>query len=173
MRTQEEIRDRVRWLREKAEERDIVGWRQEVHMNYLSLDLMEEFLEPGAREALETYEGEPWKDPVYSEEEVKSDICQYLYFAMKKCLEHRGLSSQRAVVKLSEWAWILERDDLVEYAEDPKNYPQYGGPVLKAFCVAMEMLPLNSEDLRSMMRGEPCSRYYGCGCGEKRGDRDA
>jgi len=90
---------------------------------------------------------------------------RYLAFAIRKVVDHRGISAERSVVKLREYAWLLGRDDAV-VAMDAAAYPQYGAPKLKAFALAMG-LPWPTDDivLEHMASGQPCSPNCWEGCG--------
>jgi hypothetical protein len=74
------------------------------------------------------------------------------------------ISASRSVEKLTEFAWLLGRDDVVA-AMDEAGYAQYGVPKLFAFAKGFEVEPPESDDLARMSRGERCSATYECGCG--------
>lgn len=95
----------------------------------------------------------------------------YLTFAVGKIVDHRGISASRSVVKLTEYAWLLGRDDVVE-AMAAADFAQYGAPQVKAFADGMgwPYLAGDAEDraaLERMARGDACTPD-GCenGCGQ-------
>lgn len=104
-------------------------------------------------------------------EQVTEAAREYLGFAVEKITSHRGLSAERSVIKLREFAWLLDRDDVIA-AMDAAEYPQYGAPKVKAFADRMGW-PFISyvEDyerpaLARMSNGEPCREDCMDGCGQ-------
>jgi len=162
MKTQKEIADRV----SKLGKSDFFGFRAEVLIGYLGMELLVPFLKEGARKRFEEDKENPWTDPVFTEDEVKKDMLDYLKFAFEKCLDHRGISANRSIEKLVEWAWILGRDDLVEFAGEAGNFRNYGAPVLKKFAEGFEIELPEDERFHRMARGERCGADYACGCNE-------
>jgi len=129
MRTQNEIADRIGRLQDQND--DMFGFQRDVLMSCLAMEFLEPFLKDGGRKSMEE---EGWVDPVFTEEVIRKHMLDYLEFAFDKCMGHRGISASRSVQKLGEWAWILGRDDLLAFAENDGNYPQYGAPILKKFA---------------------------------------
>jgi len=91
-------------------------------------------------EVLGQYLPEYWKDeareemlkaPPLEEAAVREEAMNYLRFAFDKALDHRGISASRSVLKMREYAWILDLDEAAAFADDGANYPKYGVPVLK------------------------------------------
>lgn len=92
---------------------------------------------------------------------------QQLDFAVVKILGHRGISANRSVDRLREYAWLMGRDDLMS-AMDAAEFPQYGAPIVKAFADAMGW-PFGDpgdEVLARMASGEPCTDGCEEGCGQ-------
>jgi hypothetical protein len=119
------------------------------------------------KEVLGTYLPENYEDkdkiPDFEEEVVRNDMLDYLDFAFGKALDHRGLSAGRSVIKLAKWAWILDRQDLVDFAEDESNYANYGVPVLKRFAQAFDVKMPDS--IIAWEDGEACEPGCSMGCG--------
>ncbi len=118
-------------------------------------------------EVLGAYLADKLEDPTkvlpLTEEAVKAELLDYLDFAFGKAINHRGISASRSIQKLSTWAWILDLDDLVAFAEDDKNYPQYGVPILKKFAEHFEIeMP---EAILDWPDGKPCVPNCDEGCG--------
>ena len=107
---------------------------------------------------------------VWSAKDVETKALSYLNFAIEKATGHRGLSAERSVVKLREFAWLLGRDDVVQ-AMDAAEYPQYGMPQVKAFADGMRW-PFAAETsweqaaLNRMVQGLPCTDTCDEGCGQ-------
>lgn len=59
------------------------------------------------------------------------ELVSYLPFAFDKAINHRGLSAGRSICHITSWLWLMERDDLLTFAEDDANYRNYGMPILK------------------------------------------
>lgn len=112
--------------------------------------------------------GDDWT--AWSAADVKAKALSYLDFAIEKATGHRGLSAERSVTKLREFAWLLGRDDVVA-AMDAAEYPQYGMPKVKAFADGMRW-PFSAETsweqraLNRMAQGLPCTDDCGEGCGQ-------
>ena len=110
-------------------------------------------------------DAEPWEswDGKTLEEAARS----YLEFAYDKATDHRGISANRSVDKMREFAWLLGRDDVVE-AMDAAEYVQYGAPKLKACADGLGWdFPddNDNETLARMARGESCEEMCEEGCG--------
>lgn len=70
----------------------------------------------------------------------------YFAFAIVKIRDKRGISAERSVVKLREYAWLLGRDDVVT-AMDEAEYAPYGEPKIRAFGAGMGWPWLVGDDL--------------------------
>lgn len=95
-----------------------------------------------------------------------SDVLMWagLPFALGKILNHRGISASRSVDQLTEYAWLLGRDDVVQAMQDAA-YPQYGAPKVKAFGEGLGLEWPGTEPMRRMADGLPCSDDCWQGCG--------
>jgi hypothetical protein len=106
---------------------------------------------------------EDWK-PCDTEREARG----YLEFAIEKILGHRGISAERSVEKLGEYAWLLDRDDVVSKMDDA-DHSQYGAPKVKAFADGMGW-PFRAgsdreqAELERMAGGSPCREDCQEGC---------
>jgi hypothetical protein len=151
VRTQEEIVTRF-----EAAIDDMFGFQREVLLGAMDYEHAKPFLKEDVTEA-------EWQ-------ESRSDTAEaargYLDFAIGKIVDHRGISAGRSVEKLTEYAWLLGRDDVVA-AMEAADYTNYGAPKVKAFAEGMG-LPWPTDDPRlvRMAEGLPC-RTDGCdeGCG--------
>ena len=157
MRTQEEIVERVKQCRNpNNRSSDFFGFRQEVLIAALDYGHAKPFLKPDATE-------ETWGDAP-NEEGLTSDATQYYEFALEKMENHRGISADRSVQKLSEFAWLLGRDDILA-AMEAADYPQYGAPKVKAFADGMGLPWPQEEWATNMAAGVPCRPDCEDGCG--------
>jgi len=154
-RTQDEILARYR-----AADDDILGFAREVLLAAMAAESVRQLfpdVDPTAIEAP-------------AEPETEAAARDYLKFAVGKIVDHRGISAIRSVTKLTEYAWLLGRDDVVS-AMDAAEYAQYGGPQVRAFAEGMgwpfaelQPDPRDRESLERMSVGDPC--HDGCeeGC---------
>lgn len=124
MKTLKEIKEEIK--RRNDSDEYFFGFGQALLVTYLPFDEAEEFLVPEAKK-------EEWNPKPLTKDSVEKEIKEYLPFAWEKCKDQRGLSAERSVEKLGVWAWLLERNDLVEFAEDEENYSMYGEPILRKF----------------------------------------
>jgi hypothetical protein len=144
-RTHEEIKARFEYMKTI----DLLNWATDDLRVYLP----EEFAAGYASEAL----------PSPTTEEMLEKIRKYLPFAFDKAANHRGLSAERSVHHLANWAWLAGRDDLCAFALDEVNYPYYGIPILKKFAaeLGVEVPPA----IAAWQDGGPCSIYQCMDCG--------
>lgn len=150
-RTQDEILAR---LNDVADD-DFLGFRFEVLVEALDYAHVKPFLQDDAT-------AEDWaKQQVVNIDET---TLGYYTFAVGKIEDHRGLSADRSVTKLREFAWLLGRDDAVE-AMDAADHMNYGAPKVKAFAQAMGYAWPDSTELNRMADGLPCDDDCGSGCG--------
>lgn len=142
MRTREQIRERLKG--------------QKGGFNFAASDLQiylpEEVIDP-----------KDVKDPP-TVEEAQALIVSYLPFAFGKALDHRGLSANRSIQHMQNFAWLAERDDLLAFAEDDENYKNYGVPILKRF--AREFGVSLPADIEAWEDGDACAdcRVNNNGC---------
>lgn len=153
IRTQEEILARIEGITD-----DFFGFQLEALALALDFDHAKTFLNGGTVAA-------DWPGPVDVEKEAR----EYLAFAIGKIIGHRGISASRSVDKLTEYAWLLGRDDIVA-AMDVAEYEQYGAPKVKAFADGMGWPfarpedPWAEKELQRMAAGEPCKPNCEDGC---------
>jgi hypothetical protein len=94
--------------------------------------------------------------------DAERQLREYLPFAFDKALGHRGLSAGRSVMHVQNWLWLMERDDLLDFAESDDNYACYGVPILKHVAGALGVeLPRGIWEWRN---GEPCVPGCDDGC---------
>lgn len=72
-------------------------------------------------------------DPL-TQEAIIEEMRSYMEFALGKAYNERGISASRSVWKYVQWLWVLEDEELLDYAEDDDNYPMYGLPILQKIC---------------------------------------
>lgn len=154
-RTQDEIIARIAATRDV----DPLGWRMEVLADSLTFESAQDFLKEDSTQ-------EQWGQPP-TVEELTGQAKEYCEFAVGKILNHRGISANRSVDKLTEFAWLLGRDDIVK-AMDDADYPQYGAPKVKAFAVGFGWWDGEpgdrGDELARMAEGLPCTDNCGAGC---------
>lgn len=149
VRTQEEIQRR---LAEPGD--DFFDFRTEVLVAALDYEHAKPHLKPDTTEA-------EWEA---RDKDTETTAREYLTFAIGKIEDHRGISAARSVQKLTEYAWLLGRDDVVT-AMNAADYPQYGAPKVKAFADGMGWPWPADAELARMADGLPCTEdcYGGCG----------
>ncbi|MBM0275136.1 hypothetical protein [Micromonospora tarensis] len=151
-RTQEQILARFRAVADS----DWLGFRREVLADSMTLDTLRQAV-PG----IDTTGRDDYVKPEVLEQRARD----YLTFAIGKALDHRGISASRSVDKLSEYAWLLGRDDVVA-AMDAAEYEQYGVPKLRAFAEGMAWRWPGDIPLARMAQGLPCQSACADGCGQ-------
>lgn len=125
MRTPEEI---VEWYRERRDgQEDFFGVIGQDVLIYVPFETVREFLKPETTEA--GWEAEPLTD-----EGVIGRMRDYMEFAWDKALGERGISSSRSIDHFRAWLFLLGDDELLAFAGDEGNYPQYGKPILVRIC---------------------------------------
>jgi hypothetical protein len=89
----------------------------------------------------------------------------YMYrIGWEKVADHRGISTSRTIEKMTEWAWLLGDEVLIQKIQN-SPYAQYGAPKLKAICEHMGWPIPDSEEIQRMSEGLPCSDTCELGCG--------
>lgn len=150
-RTQDEVLARI-----KSVEHDFFGFRLEVLAAALDYEHARSFLEP------ETTAAE-WAECQVTD--IDAAAREYYAFALGKIRNHRGISAERSVEKLREYAWLLGRDDVVK-AMDAVGYPQYGAPKVAAFAAGFGLAWPDDEAMVRMSTGLPCVDDCDEGCGQ-------
>jgi hypothetical protein len=149
-RSQDEIVERARAAA------DIFGSRKAVLVPALDYEHAREFLKAEITE-------KEWP-PIPSRDKLLADAREYFAFALGKIRDHRGISASRSVDKLTEFAWLLGRDDVVA-AMEAADYSQYGAPKVKVFADGFGLDWPESQDMTRMAAGEPCTPDCEEGCG--------
>lgn len=154
MRTQEEIV--VRLTSDRPD--DWGGFGTQVLVQALDWDHAKAFLKEGVTEA-------EWGEipPTATDETVTTAAAEYMRFAWGKAEDHRGLSASRSITKLTEYVWLLGRDDVLEAVEEA-DYAQYGCPKLAVMCRMLGWAVPADPATQRMIEGRPCE--VGCmeGC---------
>lgn len=155
MRTEQEIVARIE--SEKSKMFSFVG---EALFQFLSFDVAKPMLKEGITE-------EQWRESQApcTRERVLQELREYMEFAWGKAHDHRGLSANRSVDKLSAWVWLLGDDETVAKVE-ATDYPNYGAPKLKVICDAYGFPIPDDEATQNMIAGRPCEPGCGQGCGQ-------
>lgn len=136
---------------------DYFVFRSEVLVGALDYEHAKPYLKPEVT-------AEEWA-PSEAEDALAS-AASYLAFAIGKIDGHRGISASRSVDKLTEYAWLLGRDDVVE-AMGVADYENYGAPKVKAFAVGLGLpWPTDNAELERMANGLPCVDDCDGGCGQ-------
>jgi hypothetical protein len=126
-RTSAEIIARV-----QSAEDDFFGWVPEVLLAYCDFETAKPFLKDGVT-------AEDWAEEMADPAKVREAAESYYEFALGKIADERGISAERSVTKLREYAWLMGRDDVVD-AMDAAPYPQYGAPKVAAFGEAFGLV---------------------------------
>lgn len=160
-RTAEEIHARIEALRPN----DIFGFAAEVLARALTFD--------DAAKLAVVADGcsrEMWDNGRLVGDEIVRIAREYLRFAIEKIEGHQGISASRSVDKLTAFAWLMRRDDVVA-AIDAVPYAQYGAPKVRAFAEGMgwgedwRLAVANAPELARMAEGRPCEPDCVSGCG--------
>ena len=152
MKTLQQIATRVEGLRSGDE--DFFGFGVGVLIGYLPFALAQPFLKGGSSES-------DWS--IYydlSEESIIEDMRGYMGFAWGKVENHRGISANRSVDKMTAWLWLLGEEGLVTEA----SYPQYGAPILAVISRKYDFDIPDDEGLSRMIAGKLCRDGCDEGC---------
>lgn len=152
VRAQGEIVARVRAVADE----DVLGFQREVLVDALDFEHAREFLKADCTQ-------EEWGE-VPDADVLLAEAREYYVFALGKIRDHRGISASRSVSKLTEYAWLFCRDDVVT-AMDAADYAQYGAPKVKAFGSGFGLAWPDDPAMKRMADGEPCEPGCSGGCG--------
>lgn len=108
---------------------DMFGWVQGVLLPYLDFEHAKPFLIDGV-----TADG--WAKYTEDPARVRDEAHSYYVFALGKIEARRGISAERSVIKLREYAWLMGLDDVVA-AMDAAGYAPYGAPKVAAFAAGL------------------------------------
>lgn len=120
MRTEDEIVERIRELRES----DVFGFTISELVAYLPFERAREFLEKGAT-------GEDWPNFPTDRDSVVKQMRDYMAFAWEKANNRRGISAWRSLAHMQAWLWMIGEESAAEALSD---YDHYGKPQLRAIC---------------------------------------
>lgn len=153
MRTQEQILDRIKEIKEE----DFFGFATGVLVGYLDFEHAKPFLKDEVTK-------DQWKPSTTVSNYIVEEMKDYMHFAWEKALNHRGLSAGRSVQKMETWLWMIEDDELLEFIKEDGNYSPYGGPILKKICEKYKFEIPEGESAKNLGNGKPC--HPGCeeGC---------
>src|SRR5688572_20455747 len=119
MRTQEEILARLQAIASE----DFLGFASSVLLAALAFEHVGPFVKEGTT-------AEQWGVPYADDAAISQEAREYLAFAWGKAEDHRGLSAERSVIKLTEYLWLLGKEEALKQM-DEAEYAQYGAPILK------------------------------------------
>jgi hypothetical protein len=153
VRTQDEIVTRMKAI----EPDDFLGFAREVLLDALDFEHAKPFLVDDATP-------EKWAEAMVELGPLEEQAKDYLAFAYGKADDHRGISAGRSVSKMTEFMWLMGRDDVV-VAIESVPYPQYGVPKLAVISRLTGWPGPEGEELERMARGEPCRPDCMEGCG--------
>ena len=117
MRTQEEILERIREVKDK----DIFGFEWQSLADYLDYENVKPLIK-------EDVTRDKWKKETRTPKEV---MIEYMPFAWDKANNKRGLSAGRSIYHYKAWLWLDGNDKL---SEDIEHYNYYGKPQLIEIC---------------------------------------
>ncbi|MFD8075864.1 hypothetical protein ACFV3E_24810 [Streptomyces sp. NPDC059718] len=112
---------------------DMFGWSQEVLLAYVDYDHARPFLH-------DNFTAEQWTEYAEDPAKVHDAAHAYYVFALGKIEDERGISAERSVIKLREYAWLMGLDDVVA-AMDAAEYAPYGTPKVEAFAAGLGFTP--------------------------------
>lgn len=104
---------------------DPFSWAQELLLSYCDYETVLPLLHDGVT-------AEDWAKNADDPAKVGEAARSYYLFALGKIAAERGISAERSVIKLREYAWLMGRDDVIA-AMDAAPYPEYGAPKVAAF----------------------------------------
>lgn len=133
---------------ETVKEDDYFGFKAEVLLSHLPKTFLKPYLKPDA----DTSDLDSYSRDLKS---VTKEAVEYMEFAWGKALDHRGISANRSIDKLTELFWLMGRDDVVA-AMYRADYHNYGAPKLKAACELMGWPIPASKRLTRMAQGLQC-----------------
>ncbi|MEE9215623.1 MAG: hypothetical protein V3U54_12785 [Thermodesulfobacteriota bacterium] len=122
MKTYDEI---VVKVREIANGFDIFGTVKDL-IFYLPFDKAKQFLNEDV-----TLEEFTKLSGIYTRENVIKEIKEYLPFAFDKAENERGLSANRSIDHFKCWLFLIDDQELLDFAEKDGNYAMYGKPILE------------------------------------------
>lgn len=106
-------------------------------------------------------------------ESILQEIEDFFQFAWEKSIFHHGVAASMTIHHYLAWFWLNGDMELFKYAMNPKNFCNYGCPVLLAIAQKYDLMDLLPDKPRwrevfmNMAAGKPCSQFI-CpgGCGE-------
>lgn len=157
MRTQDAVVQKIK------ESKSLLGFDREVLVPYLDFEHAKEFLKEGTTP-------DQWETTPLDEKTVLEEMREYMArIGWEKVEDHRGISAGRTIEKMQAWMWLLntpQADELIEFADDGANYPQYGAPILAKICSVYGFPVPDSPSIKRMIDGLSCSPGCSEGCGE-------
>lgn len=154
MRTQEEM-----VLRAKERMKDMFAFGLEVLLEAMDYEHAKEFLDEAVTK--ETFDS--MGTAIRTDEQLKAAALHYLEFAWGKAQDHRGLSANRSIQKMTEYAWLLGMDDVLKKMSDTE-YRMYGCPILKVISDALGAPMPDDPETLNMINGKECRPGCEDGC---------
>lgn len=108
---------------------DAFGWAREVLVQFLGYEHVRPLLNEDIGEA-------EWeKLTAVATNDIGQEAREYYALALDKIENERGISAERSVVKLTEFAWLMGADDVLAAMEEAE-YTPYGAPKVAVFGAA-------------------------------------
>lgn len=152
MRTQEEIVERIL----KSQKEDIFGFATEVLVFELDFENAKQFLNKDTTK-------ETWDEDRSKQADTLTEAKNYMVFAWGKAQDHRGLSAGRSLTKMTEYCWLLGKDDVI-LATQSVGRSMYGCAQLKVFSEALEVPVPTDAATQNMIKGIECQPGCQEGC---------
>src|SRR5581483_378596 len=133
---------------------------RDVLIDALDFENAKPFLREGAT-------AQDWAEYQHGPTTVGMNARDYYKFALGKIENHRGISASRSVQKLTEYAWLLGLDHLAAHLEEMTEgggYANYGAPIVRLLGEALGLAWPDSEVMRRMAQGLPCTDECLEGC---------
>lgn len=144
---------------EKVRAGDFLGTVAGDLIPLLSFEKAKPFLKENAKKG-------GWVVEPRDKKSVIKKMKDYMEFAWDKALGHRGISSGRSIDHFRSWLWLIRDHDLLAFADNDRNYPQYGVPILYAICKEYGFSIPNDPSVDRMKEGESCVVGCDMGCGD-------
>lgn len=156
-------------VKRHGERHDMLGFDAEAVGKFLDYDAALQCVRPDKQEDFKAkVSREEWarEEIKLTRENVIEVMREYMAeYGWDKAANHRGISANRTIIKMSAWLWILEDEDTLRELKDTP-YAQYGAPKLALICKKYDFPIPGDSGIQSMIRGEPCRPGCDEGCDE-------
>ena len=157
MKTADQIVERIKEINAEA---NLFDFQPDTLMEFLTFEQAKPFLKDEAT-------ADKWGDVTpLTEADVLNKMREYMNeYGIDKAENHRGLSAGRTIDRFRAWLWLLGDDELLAFADEDRNYKNYGAPILMRICKKYELASEFSEEFINMAAGKPCVPDCDSGCG--------